>query len=130
MVGDREDGGRGPGPPPPPPPLENYKLSFISKKKKTGKNFPREAAPPQLELSGSQHACLTVEFYFYFLHAAGSYFLELTDWLICAFVVCMQQSRVSCNKVHTELIKQTLIRCRDHLNGLSCSNAKLCGIKF
>ena len=66
---------------------------------KTNTNLPREAIrppPPPLELSGSAHACLTVEFYFLFLHVSGlaiilSYFLELIDRtaqmrrLICAF---------------------------------------------
>ena len=50
MGGDRGvEGGRGPGPPP----------------GKSGTSFPREASPHLLlELSGSAHACLTVEFFF------------------------------------------------------------------
>ena len=49
-------------------------------RRKTGTNFHREATPPPpLELSGSAHACLTVEFFiFIFLHVA--YFLKLTDY--------------------------------------------------
>ena len=50
-------GGRGPGSPP-------GKLQVVIYfQAETGTDFPREATPP-LELSGSAHACLTVEFYF------------------------------------------------------------------
>ena len=63
-----------------------------------GKSQVVICSPPMLELSGSAHACLRVDF------VLLSYFLELIDRsarmrrLICA----MQQRRVSCNKVHTE----------------------------
>ena len=46
------------------------KLKFVIhfQEEKTGTNFPREAIPlPPLELSGSAHACPTVEFYFLFV---------------------------------------------------------------
>ena len=65
MGGDRGIGGGGRGPGPPPGKLQSCHLF---PRRKTGTNFPREATPPPplppLELSGSTHAYLTVEFYF------------------------------------------------------------------
>ena len=49
-------------------PLENYNLSFISKKKKLVQTSLEKQSPPSpSELSGSAHACPTVEFYFLFV---------------------------------------------------------------
>ena len=64
-------GGRGPGPPPGKLQVVMY---FLEEKL-----VRTSIDPPPLELSGSAHACLTVEFFiFYFLHVA--YFLKLTDY--------------------------------------------------
>ena len=54
--------------------LENYKFSFIPKKKNWYELPSRSnPPPPQLELSGSANACLTVEFYFVssYFHVTG-----------------------------------------------------------
>ena len=70
-------GGGGGGAGAPDLPLENYKFSFIFKQKKWYELPSRSNPPAPLELSGSAHACLTVElyFYFHFLHLAGLAFI-------------------------------------------------------
>ena len=60
------------------PPLENQKLSFLLVRT----SFEEQFGPPSpLELSGSVHACLTVEFNF--LHVAGSaIILSRANWCV------------------------------------------------
>ena len=109
----RRQRGAGTGAPDPPPPRK-ITSCLLFPRRKTGTNFSGEAPPPHppppLELSGSAHACLTVEFifYFHFLHVAGlAILLSRANWLRgCAgwsaplLFAC--NSPVSRNKVHTK----------------------------
>ena len=127
MGGDRGGGGagcRGPAP-------GKLQVAIYFQEEKTGTNFPREAIPPPpLELSGSAHACPTVEFYFFICSRFSySYFLVLTDCtdaqvdlcLCCLHATAIRYIRNGVNKANPDKTSQS---------PQSCSNAKLCGNKF
>ena len=80
--------------------------------------------PPTLELSGSAHACLTLEFYFYlpFLHVTG-----------LAIILSSADAPLlfSCNKVKflaTRYIRNGVNKANP--DRMSRSSQSLCGIKF
>ena len=68
MGGDREGaggggggGGRGPGP----PPGKLQVIMYFLEEKLVRTSIEKQSPPPPLELSGSAHACLTVEFFIF-----------------------------------------------------------------
>ena len=124
MGGDREGaGGRGPRP----PPGKLQVVMYFLEEKLVRTSIEKQSPPPP---------CLTVDcrifYYFHFLHVA--YFLKLADYADAQAdlrLCCLHATKSSFSQQGTYgmgYLKQTLLRCRDHLKCLFCSNAKLCGI--
>ena len=88
------------------------------------KNWYKQSPPSPLELSGSAHACPTVEFYF-LLVAGLAIILSRANWLRwCAGWSAPLLFACNSNNVPMEWgkKKQTLIRRRDHLKAVQMPN--------
>ena len=99
--------------------------SPMSLRLRWAKNWYKQSPPPSpLELSGSAHACPTVEFYFSFV-AGLAIILSRANWLRwCAGWSAPLLFACNSNNVPMEWgkKKQTLIRHRDHLKAVQMPN--------